>query len=250
MKNIFLNERVVLSVIVFNAIIIFIQECGVDVVWLNIIDFLCTLFFVIEICVKISHLGWKEYWKDGWNWFDFIVITISLPSVAEFFIPIHDSFDAIQITRTLRIIKFSRLFHHFPDFPIIVKHFWSAMKKTWGILCAFALCLIVASLICTSLLKNVVPEYFGNPGESIYTIFRMCTIEGWYEVPNAIATATEPVWGAVAKVAFSLVLIMGGIIGMSLVNSIFVDEMVSDNNDDIKEQLKRIEEKLDRMGKN
>ena len=76
----------------------------------------------------------------------------------------------------------------------------------------------------------------------------MCTIEGWYEVPNAIATATEPVWGAVAKVAFSLVLIMGGIIGMSLVNSIFVDEMVSDNNDDIKEQLKRIEEKLDRMG--
>jgi voltage-gated sodium channel len=43
---------------------------------------------------------------------------------------------------------------------------------------------------------------------------------------------------------------MGGIIGMSLVNSIFVDEMVSDNNDDIKEQLKRIEEKLDRMGKN
>ena len=41
-----------------------------------------------------------------------------------------------------------------------------------------------------------------------------------------------------------MLLVLGGIIGLSLINSIFVDEMVSDNNDDIKAQLSRLEQQL------
>lgn len=44
-------------------------------------------------------------------------------------------------------------------------------------------------------------------------------------------------------------LVLGCIIGMSLLNSIFVDAMVSDNNDEVKEQLTRLEEKIDRLSK-
>jgi voltage-gated sodium channel len=44
-----------------------------------------------------------------------------------------------------------------------------------------------------------------------------------------------------------LLLCGGGIIGLSFVNSVFVDAMVEDNNDDIKEQLNRIEKKLDEL---
>ena len=38
----------------------------------------------------------------------------------------------------------------------------------------------------------------------------------------------------------SELLIMGGIIGMSFINSIFVDAMVADNNDDIRETIEGI----------
>ena len=34
---------------------------------------------------------------------------------------------------------------------------------------------------------------------------------------------------------------------MSFINSIFVDAMVSDNNDDVKAQLKEMDEKIDRL---
>ena len=34
---------------------------------------------------------------------------------------------------------------------------------------------------------------------------------------------------------------------MSLINSIFVDAMVSDNNDDVKAQLREMENKIDRL---
>ena len=39
----------------------------------------------------------------------------------------------------------------------------------------------------------------------------------------------------------------GGIIGISLVNSIFVDSMTEDNNDEVLEKLKQIEDKLDQL---
>ena len=48
---------------------------------------------------------------------------------------------------------------------------------------------------------------------------------------------------------YDFVIIGGGIIGMSLINSIFVDAMVSDNNDDVKSQLSEMEAKIDELTK-
>jgi voltage-gated sodium channel len=39
---------------------------------------------------------------------------------------------------------------------------------------------------------------------------------------------------------------LGGIIGLSLINSIFVDSMAEDNNDKVLERLKRIEDLLNK----
>ncbi len=38
-----------------------------------------------------------------------------------------------------------------------------------------------------------------------------------------------------------------GLLGMSFINSVFVDAMVEDNNDDVKHQLDRIEHRLEQM---
>ena len=40
---------------------------------------------------------------------------------------------------------------------------------------------------------------------------------------------------------------LGGVIGLSLINSVFVDAMVSDNNDDLLERIDQLEEKIDRL---
>ena len=96
--------------------------------------------------------------------------------------------------------------------------------------------------------KYVAPEYFATPLKSLYSVFRLCTLEGWYEIPDAIvAKVGSPFWDHVVRLYFSLFLILGGIIGMSFINSIFVDAMVSDNNDDVKAQLLEMEKKIDRL---
>ncbi len=50
---------------------------------------------------------------------------------------------------------------------------------------------------------------------------------------------------ALVRMYFVFLLIFGGIIGLSLVNSVFVDAMVSDNNDALEEEVRRLNEKID-----
>lgn len=47
-----------------------------------------------------------------------------------------------------------------------------------------------------------------------------------------------------ARIYFAVLVFIGGILGMSLINSVFVDAMVEDNNDDVLEKLEHIEKEL------
>jgi voltage-gated sodium channel len=71
-------------------------------------------------------------------------------------------------------------------------------------------------------------------------------------VPTAMEAIAEnggTTMAVFARIYFSILLFMGGIIGMSLVNSIFVDAMAADNNDEVLEKLSQLERKLDQIEK-
>ena len=247
-KKLFLNEKIVLSVILLNTLIIFFQESGF---YSNIslrIDSICLIYFCIELVVKIKEYSFKSFWESGWNRFDFIIITLSFPSILSLFIDSNISELSVLLTlRLLRILRIFRIFHFFPNITQITNGFKRALKQSRAILLSFIVIIIITGIINCCIYKNIVPEYFSTPLQSIYTIFRIFTVEGWYEIPDAIATATTPFWGSVSRLYFCLLLCGGGIIGMSFINSVFVDAMIEDNNDDIKKQLDRIEKQLEEI---
>ena len=247
-KNIFLNEKIILSVILINTLIIFFQESGLyNKVYLRI-DSVCLIFFCIELFVKIKEYGFKNFWKNGWNRFDFIIITLSFPSILSLFIDSNISELSVLLTlRLLRVLRIFRIFHFFPNITQITHGFKKALNQSRAILWSFIVIIITTGLFNCCIFKNIVPEYFSSPLQSIYTIFRIFTVEGWYEIPDAIAAATSPFWGSISRLYFCLLLCGGGIIGMSFINSVFVDAMIEDNNDDLKKQLKNIEKKLDEL---
>ena len=121
-----------------------------------------------------------------------------------------------------------------------------AVKASLIVVIGLIVLLLVFSIITTFLFGNIVPEYFGNPALSVYSIFRLFTIEGWYEMPEAIAVNSGTGMAVFAKVYFSVLLFLGGIIGMSLVNSIFVDAMAADNNDEVLKKLEHLERMLNK----
>ena len=247
-ERICLNEKFIFAIILLNAAVIFAEESEVESVVLNIIDIVCTFIFIIEMIVKHIHLGFRGYWKSGWNRLDGILVILSLPSVASLFFP-HTGIDLsiLMIFRLLRVLRFFRVMHFFPNFTQIIKNFKLAMKQSYAILLAFFVIIVIFGLVNCALFKEIAPDYFSTPLDSIYAVFQLFTVEGWYEIPNTIAEATSPAIGSLVKFYFCLLLILGGIVGMSFINSIFVDAMVSDNNDDVKEKLEELERKIDQL---
>lgn len=245
------SERFIVFVILVNAIVIFLQESGIDAFAVNLIDVICTFIFLVEMIVKHIHLGVKEYWKSKLNCMDGILVLISLPSVLTFFWPdsvVNLSF--LLVLRVLRIFRFFRLVSFFPYFTTIVANFKLALRQSNAVLLCFFILIITVALIGCCMFKGIAPEYFATPLDSIYSTFRLFTVEGWYDIPDAVARGmSNPIWAHVVRFYFCFLLVIGGIIGMSLINSIFVDAMVSDNNDELKSQLNAMESKINALVK-
>ena len=245
-SRLFLNDQFLLVVIFFNAIIIFLQEYHVNSFVITLLDMICTFIFIIEMAFKHYHLGIKNYWSNALNVMDGILVILSVPSIIDTFAPgVLNDVSFLLAMRTFRIFRFFRLAHFFPNVAVIARNFGLAMRQSYAVFIALMLIILIFALISCELFGEKVPDLFGTPLDSIYSTFRLFTIEGWYDIPDQVgASMGDTGWAHFVRLYFSVLLFAGGIIGMSLVNSIFVDAMVSDNNDDVKEQLDRIEDKL------
>ena len=76
------------------------------------------------------------------------------------------------------------------------------------------------------------------------------TMEGWYEIPDLISIKTFALLGVFARIYFVLIVLSGGILGLSLVIAVFVDEMTMDNTQDLEKAVARLETKINQLLEN
>jgi len=214
---------------------------------LLIIDSIFTLLFLFEAVIKIHVSGFSEYWSDGWNRFDFIIVLLALPSCINLFGYALPGTSVLLSLRTMRAFKSFRLLKFVPNIDSLLNGIKLAFKASFIVAIGLIVLLLICSIVTTFLFGNSAPDYFGNPALSVYSIFRLFTIEGWYDMPEAIVINSGMTMAVIARIYFSILLFLGGILGMSLVNSIFVDAMAADNNDEVLEKLSQLESKLDKM---
>lgn len=247
-KRFFTNDNIMLVLVLINTGIIFISGfTSKPEDMLLIIDTAFTLLFLLEAIVKIYANGFSKYWSDGWNRFDFIIVLLALPSCINVFGILFPGTGILLSLRTMRAFKSFRLLKFIPNIDNLLNGVRLAFKASFIVAVGLIVLLVVFSIITTFIFGDSAPQYFGNPALSVYSIFRLFTIEGWYDMPEAIAMNSGTPMGVFARIYFSFLLFFGGIIGMSLVNSIFVDAMAEDNNDEVLEKLSQIEKKLDNM---
>jgi voltage-gated sodium channel len=252
-QRIFLNNTFILTLIALNALIIFIQgfvpsdtDAGQ---WLNGADHLLTLLFLVEAVVKISAWGARTYFTGGWNVFDFILVLVALPSLIFWLTPVHVvQLDFLLALRVLRIFKFFRVLRFVPNVENLILGIIRAMQSSVLVVLAFFLFNFIFAILSFNLFGELAPEYFGNPLLAFYSTFKIFTVEGWYEVPDLIAERSSDLWLAIlARVYFVLLLFGGGIFGLSLINSIFVESMMSDNTKDLEEKVDELSEEIRRL---
>ncbi len=95
------------------------------------------------------------------------------------------------------------------------------------------------------LFKDYSPEYFGDPYVAYYSMFKVFTIEGWFEIPDQLAEQGLSAWNLfLVRCYFGFAVVIGGILGFSLANAVFVDEMTADNNDKLESMVGSLREEL------
>lgn len=249
-KKAFLNEWFIITAIIGNSIVLFLmgfQEFkGMNVLYT--LDHFFTFYFILEVIVKVYSMGWRTYIIDRGNQFDFVLVVISMPSIFEIFVQLPDM-SYLLVFRLLRVLRMLRFMRFIPNIHHMMEGIQRAFKASAFVFAALLVYNVLLAILSTYIFQAEDPYHFGDPFRSLYTIFQMFTLEGWHEIPQAIEANAEPgSWKApFSRLFFLLVVMTGGIFGFSIVNAIFVDEMIMDNNDELEEKVDRLNEKIDRL---
>ncbi|MEM6766433.1 MAG: ion transporter [Bacteroidota bacterium] len=250
-NQVFVNDKSVAVVITLNACILFLlsfKELAAYHDLFTKIDAVFLLYFLLEAIFKIADNGWKAYISESWNKFDFIIVIASFPSILLLFENNIPDISFLFILRIIRLFRFFKFLKFIPNIEELIAGIRRAFKASVFVLLAFFIYMFVISMISCRLFGSLEGEaatHFENPLISFYSIFKIFTIEGWYEIPDTISQSFESETAHFfTKLYFVLIVISGGIFGLSIVNAIFVEEMVRDNDDDIRRQISDIEDKL------
>ena len=244
-------EPLIIFLILLNTAVLFLDEFPEIHQATNgkllIIDYACILYFILEAAIKIIAQGFNGYWKSAWNRFDFIIVVASLPTLLA---PILDVqvFSIVLVLRMGRLFRFFRVLRFIPNAEHLLVGIVRSLKASVGVFITLFILLLVFSMGATILFGKIAPEYFGNPLLSLYALFKVFTVEGWFEIPDQLAE--NGVSGTdifMLRGYFIAAVTLGGVLGLSLANAVFVDEMTADNTDKVEKMVENLQDEMARF---
>ena len=135
LRRFLINDHVVLAVILLNSVVIYLQESGCSNPVLTYTDFACTVFFVTEMIFKHITLGVRQYWRDGWNRMDGVLVILSLPSLVTPFVDLTSfNFSVLLTLRLMRLLRLFRVLHFFPKISQIAAGLRRGLRATGVVL--------------------------------------------------------------------------------------------------------------------
>lgn len=124
--------------------------------------------FTLEILIKLFAWG-PRFFKSGWNWFDFLIVGISLvPATGPF-----------TILRALRILRVLRLLSTVKRLRLLIDALVAAIPSIGWIIFLLGMVFYIYGVMGTELFGDRFPEWFGTLGAAMFTLFQIMTLESW-----------------------------------------------------------------------
>ena len=183
-------ELFVIGVIVFSSLMIGIQTYELHPMLdggIRFLDYAVTLFFVVEISIRMAAEDrLRDFFKKGWNVFDFVIVAVSL-------IPLDDS-EYAMIARMLRLFRVMRLISFIPELRVLVSALLSALPRMGYVALLMFIIFYLYAVIGNLLYSNLNPTLWGDLGVSLLTLFRVATFEDWTDVMYEAMTLYTLSW--------------------------------------------------------
>jgi len=246
-------QNFIIALIIFNSITIGMETSSAVMnsvgSTLLLIDKIILAIFVIEILLKLYAYGF-DFFKSGWNIFDFSIVAIAL-------LPASGS---LAILRALRIFRSLRLIKNVPRLRFIVESLFHSLPSLLWIFVLLALVFYVFAVIGTKLFGTAFPEWFGNIGASLFSLFQIMTLEGWAEISRAVMNVYP-----LSNIYFILFILLASYTTLNIFIAIVVNTMsevqqktsnenvekienfIIDENEELKQDIRLLKEQILKM---
>jgi voltage-gated sodium channel len=178
-------ELVIVAVIVVNAIVLGLGTYA-DIasrhepLFSTIYNVILGIY-VVELLIRLTAYRWnpREFVKDGWNSFDFLVV------VASFVPALRANAMLLRLVRLLRIV---RLVRFLPDLRILVSAAGRSVPGIASLAGATFVLIFIYGMLGWVLFGSHDPANYGNVGLAMLTMFVMLTLENF---PDNVAMGQE-----------------------------------------------------------
>ena len=172
-------NRFILTVIMLAGVVVGMQTYkefeAENRTLLSALDTAILWIFVLEAAIKILAKGRRplDYFKDGWNVFDFSIVVIC-------FLPIGGKFVAVlRLARVLRVLK---LVSAVPRLQILVNAVLKSFPSIGYVFLLGMLHFYIYGCMATFLFSDNDPLHFRNLQTSMLSLFRAVTLEDWTDL--------------------------------------------------------------------
>ena len=180
-------QNFIIGVIMVNAVTLALETAPATVGdlmgVLHLIAHICLGIFVAELGAKLLVYR-HRFFLSGWNWFDFIVVGISLVPAAE----------SLTALRALRILRVLRIVSIIPSLRRVVEAGIRALPGMGWIVLVLILLFVIGAVVSTKLYGDTFPHYFGTLGDSLFSLFTVMTLEGWPDLAREVMEVHPNAW--------------------------------------------------------
>lgn len=180
-------QNFIIGVIMFNAAVLALETApatvGEYMHVLHLADHICLGIFVIELLAKLIVYR-HRFFLSGWNWFDFIIVGISLVPAAE----------SLSALRALRILRVLRIVSIIPSLRRVVEAGIRALPGMGSIVLVLLMLFVIGAVVSTKLYGETFPHFFGTIGDSLFSLFTVMTLEGWPDLAREVMEVHPNAW--------------------------------------------------------
>jgi voltage-gated sodium channel len=210
-------QHFILGVIVVGAIIIGVETSATITARygdaLAALEMLIQTIFVAEIAIRILAY-WPRptgFFTNGWNIFDFAVVTTSLlPQIGAFAI----------VARLARLLRVTRVVSAFPELRLIIATMLRSIPSMGHVIVLLSLLLYVYAVLGFHFFRETDPAHWGALGPALLTLFQMLTLEGWVEIQAAVLDAHPWAWIYFSSFVFVAVFVVVNLFIAIVINNL------------------------------
>ena len=197
--------------------------------WFVLFNEVAVGIFVVEAILKIvaHHPKMLNYFKDGWNVFDFTVVVLCLIPTSGY------------LPMLARVLRLLRVLSVVPGLKVLVTVLMRSLPSMFNIVALTVVIFYVYGVAGHYLFAEVDPTHWRSLGISLLSLFRIITLEDWTDIMYA---AMEAHWWA--WMYFVSLVLVGTFVVFNLIIAVVIQNHDKAIQENLHDQYERMREEM------